>query len=245
MPGQTAAIACCVAVGVSACGGGGGGDDELVVFAAASLREAMADIGDAFERSRGDVDVLVSSAGSSSLREQILDGAPAAVFASANDVTMSQVVDAGETSSTPVVFATNALVLAVPAGNPGGITDVADLERDDLFIGLCAADVPCGDLARQVLDASDVDAAVDTDEPDVRALLTKLDAAELDAGIVYATDVLSVNGSVEAVATFDVLVEYPIAALRSGDPDLRTEFVGFAQSAEARTILERHGFGVP
>ena len=236
------------AASVLAACGGDGGRDELVVFAAASLGDAIDEIGAAFESTRDDVDVVVSTAGSSSLREQILDGAPAAVFASANDATMSAVVDAGETSSAPFVFATNELALAVPADNPGNVAGLDDLERSDLFVGVCAAEVPCGDFARELLAAEGVDARVDTDEPDVRALLTKLQAGELDAGIVYATDVEATGGDVIAIdvePASEVIVEYPIAALRDGDPDLRTAFVDFVQSPQARTILQQHGFGTP
>ncbi len=238
---------CAVGALLSGCGADGG-RDELVVFAAASLGDAIDEIAVAFEAARDDVEVTLSTAGSSALREQILDGAPAAVFASANEDTMAAVVDAGETSTTPTVFATNELALAVPSANPGDVTALDDLERDELFVGVCAVGVPCGDFARQLLSAAGVDASIDTDEPDVRALLTKLDAEELDAGIVYATDVQAADGAVVAIDVddaSDVVVEYPIAALRHGDPELRAAFVDFVLGPQAQEILVRHGFGTP
>lgn len=224
-------------------------DGELLVSAAASLTDVLFEIETAFETTYPDVDVVLNLAGSSALREQIREGAPADVFASANMSNMQQLVDAGEVAGEPVIFAMNSLEIAVPAGNPAGVTGLADLGREELLIGLCAEAVPCGDFARLVLDNAGVAPAIDTNEPDVRALLTKLELGELDAGITYVTDVAAAAGQVEGVAIPDadnVIAEYPIAALANApNPAAAAVFVDFVLSADGRAILSSYGFGLP
>ena len=168
---------------LAACGGssgdaapagdeGDGPEGAVTVFAAASLTDAFADVAAAFEDEHPGVTVELSFAGSPSLREQVLEGAPADVVATADEGVMADLVDEGAVGE-PVAFATNRLQLAVPAGNPAGVGGLDDLGRGDLVIGLCAAGVPCGDLARRVLDGAGVEPAPDTEEPNVRALLAK------------------------------------------------------------------------
>lgn len=223
-------------------------DGAVVVFAAASLSDAFADLEAAFEDENPDADVQLNVSGSAALREQILEGAPADVFASADERIMSQLVDAGEVASEPETFARNRLEIAVPAANPGGVTSLEDLAEDDLLIGLCAAAVPCGDFARQALSSADVTASVDTNEPDVRALLTKIAADELDAGIVYVTDVAAASGLVEGIEIppeLNVEAAYPIADLaRSSNPAGARAFIDFVLSS-GQPILARRGFSAP
>lgn len=234
-------------VALAACGS----DDpegELLVSSAASLTDAFAEVETAFEAANPNVDVILNLGGSSSLREQILGGAPADVFASANTTNMDQVVDGGEADG-PEIFVRNLLQIAVPAGNPAGISGLEDFANDALLIGLCAQDVPCGDFARTVLENAGVTAAIDTNEPDVRALLTKIELGELDAGITYVTDVASTGGAVEGVDIPDdvnVTAEYPIAALANApNPDSAAAFVAFVLSDEGQAILNSYGFSSP
>lgn len=232
-----------------ACGTSSSVDKEQVlVFAAASLTDAFEEIATTFEAASPEFDVQLNLAGSSSLREQILEGAPADVFASANTSNMDQVIEAGE-ASTSATLATNLLQIAVPAGNPAGVTGLADFAREDLLIGLCAEGVPCGDFGRQALANANVTAEVDTNEPDVRALLVKIEAGELDAGIVYITDVLAAGDRVEGVdipSDWNVVATYPIASLTNApNPDGAAAFVAFTVSDEARAILARYGFSLP
>ena len=221
--------------------------DTVLVMAAASLTDAFAEIEAAFEAANPEIDVQLNVAGSAALREQILQGAPADVFASASESTMQAVVQAGD-AITPTTFAANELIIAVPIGNPAGIESVADLEDPDLYVGLCAARVPCGDFARQALDQLGVVASIDTNEGDVRALLTKIEAGELDAGIVYATDVAA-SARTEGIAlpeTVDVAIDYPIAVLsESPNPGGASAFVDFVVSTNGQRILAAHGFGSP
>ncbi len=221
---------------------------ELLVSAAASLTDAFGDLEAAFEEAHPDVDIMLNLGASSALREQILEGAPADVFASANASNMDQVVEADEASESKV-FATNRLQIAVPPGNPGGLAGLDDFADEALLIGLCEEEVPCGDFGRQALENAGVTPSIDTNEPDVRALLTKIEADELDAGIVYVTDVASTDGGVEGIDIPDelnVLAEYPIAALSSApNPDAAAAFVAFVLSEEGQAILAEYGFGAP
>lgn len=224
------------------------GGSTVTVFAAASLTDAFVEIADAYEAANPGVSVELNFGGSSSLREQILQGAPADVFASANESNVDELVDAGELDPANI-FATNRLQIVVPAGNPAGITGLDDFADDDLLIGLCAEEVPCGDFGRQALDAAGVTPSQDTDEPDVRALLTKVEAGELDAGLVYVTDVISAGDGVEGIdlpPEVDVVATYPIGVVTSADDrEDASAFLEFVLGDEARSILGEHGFGPP
>ena len=225
---------------------GGQSSDTVLVMAASSLTDAFSEIEIAFEDANPGLDVQLNLAGSASLREQILQGAPADVFASANTAIMQVLVDAGA-AQTPVPFAGNSLQIAVPAGNPGGVTGLSDLAKPDLLIGLCGEQVPCGQFARQALDQAGVDASIDTNEGDVRSLVTKLEAGELDAGIVYATDVLSSSEleGIDLPSSVNVSISYPIADLTNANAAAADAFVQFVLSADGQAILRDHGFAAP
>jgi len=139
--------------------------------------------------------------------------------------------------------------IAVPVGNPGAVAGLDDFGIDRLLIGLCAVGVPCGDAARTVLASAGVGPAVDTNESNVRALLTKIGAGELDAGLVYVTDVVAAADEVVGIAIpaeLNVVGEYPIAVLSGGANQSGAEhFVSFVHSTEGRAILADHGFGSP
>lgn len=245
-----AAAALVIAACTSEAPGGSHLEGELLVSAAASLTDAFGELEAAFEDANPDIDVILNFGPSSGLREQILEGAPADVFASANRSNMDQVIEAGEAEGSQV-FARNVLQIAVPAGNPAGITGLADFARPELLIGLCAEEVPCGDFARQALDNANVTPDLDTNEPDVRALLTKVASGELDAGIVYATDVMApdftedVEG-IDIPADINVIADYPIAALANApNPDAAAAFVAFVLSDVGQAILNEYGFSSP
>jgi molybdate transport system substrate-binding protein len=245
----------------AACGGGGDDDDSaaptgsaeaeeptgsITVFAAASLSDAFGEMASTFEEENPGTTVELNFGASSALREQILAGAPADVFASANTSNMDQLVDADAVEGEPEMFAKNELEIAVPAGNPGDVHGLDAFGHADLDIGLCAEEVPCGQFGREALASAGVTPAQDTDEPDVRSLLTKVEAGDLDAGLVYHTDVLAAGDEVEGVQVpdeFNVIAEYPLAALSaSGHAELATAFVEFVLSDEGQDILESYGF---
>jgi molybdate transport system substrate-binding protein len=223
-------------------------EGTVTVFAAASLTDAFDEIDAAFEEANPDVTVEVNYGASSALREQILAGAPADVFASANTSNMDQVVDGGAAED-PTNFVTNLLEIAVAAGNDAGVAGLDDFADADLLIGLCAEEVPCGEFGREALANAGVTPSIDTNEPDVRSLLTKIEAGELDAGIVYVTDVTSAGDAVEGIAIPDgdnVTATYPIAALTDApNGDVADAFVEFVLSDEGQEILRSYGFGAP
>lgn len=246
------AAAVAAAVAASACGGGGPGEEadrELVVSAAASLTDAFGAVERSFEAAHPGVDVQLNLAGSSTLRVQILEGAPVDVYASADTANMARVEAAGELAGEPRIFARNRLQIAVPAGNPAGIGGLEAFADEERLLGLCAEEVPCGALAREALRKAGVRPAVDTREPDVRALLTKIEAGELDAGLVYRTDVASAPEAVEGIELPEearVVAAYPIASLhRSAHPDAAERFVDFVLSEEGQAVLAGFGFVPP
>ncbi len=237
------------ACGPSTPDAGGATTGTILVFGAASLTDAFGLIEIAFEAANPGADVVLNLAGSSTLREQVLAGAPGDVFASANAATVADLEAAGALSRPPVAFATNRLQIAVPPGNPAGVAGLADLADDALFVGLCAQGVPCGDLARETFARAGVVPAIDSNEPHVRALLTKVETGELDAAVTYVTDVAAAGDRVEGVPIppdLNVTTTYPIAVLREAPNPLGAgAFVDFVTSSEARTILRDLGFGPP
>jgi molybdate transport system substrate-binding protein len=162
---------------------------------------------------------------------------------------MDQVAEAEEVAGEAEIFVTNSLQIAVPAGNPAGVVSLDDFANEELLIGLCAEDVPCGEFGREALASAGVTPSIDTNEPDVRALLTKIEAGELDAGITYITDVMSTGGTVEGIdipEENNVVAEYPIAALASApNPEAAAAFVEFVLSDRGQAILTSYGFSSP
>jgi len=234
-----------VALVVASCGGADR-QAEIRVSAASSLSDAFVDLEVAYEEANPGIDVVLNLGGSSLLREQIIAGAPIDVFASASVAIMDDVKAAGFAGDVGV-FAKNRIEIAVPPGNPAGITGLEDFARADLFLGLCAAEVPCGRLALQALQEAGVDPKPDTNEPNVRSLLTKIEAGELDAGIVYLTDVIA--GDVDGIvipADVEISARYPVGQIvESPNPSGGAEFMAFLFSDEARQILLAHGFEGP
>ena len=218
----------------------------LTVFAAASLTDSFQQLGDQFQATHPGVRVEFNFAASSALREQIIGGAPADVFASANESNMAQVVDAGLATG-PTPFVTNDLQIAVPPDNPGQVAGLSDFGKADLLIGLCAEEVPCGQFGREALTKAGVTPSIDTNEPDVRSLLTKVENGDLDAGIVYHTDVLAAGDAVRGIVIpndQNVVATYPIAALSDSDhTDLAAAFVEYVRSPAGPQVLESFGFG--
>jgi molybdate transport system substrate-binding protein len=220
----------------------------LTVFAAASLTEAFDELSMRFEARHPHIEVVVNSGGSGALAQQIVAGAPADVFASAAEPPMQQVMDAG-LAEAPIDFATNTLELVVPAGNPAGVTGLDDLGRPELRVALCDPSVPCGAAAATLLERAGVAAAPDTLESDVKAVLTKVMLGEVDAALVYRTDVIAVGDAVERIevpGAASVVNHYPIAAMTdAASPDAAADFVAFATGIEGRAVLDAAGFGAP
>ncbi len=218
--------------------------ETLTVYAAASLKAAFDEAAEAFEAENAGIDVLpITYDGSSTLATQIIEGAPVDVFASADERNMQKVVDEGLASG-PAAFATNTLVVAVPAGNPGRVETLADLAR--VTTVLCAPEVPCGGASERLLAAAGVEVTPASLEQNVTAVLAKVSANEADAGLVYATDVQG-DDTVESFVpegADQVVNVYPVVALDdAASPDAAKAFVAFLLGEQGQAILAKHGFG--
>ena len=180
---------------------------------------------------------------------QIVQGAPADVFASADDDNMTKLVGAGESAGEPVTIAKNTFAMLVERGNPLGITSVADLARPDLIVVLCAPTVPCGKAAAKILDNANVTVSPKSLEDKVKGVVTKVRAGEADAGIVFATDVAAAGDAAQGVAIpakINELSNYPIVVTKSaGNPDAARAFVEFVAGPAGQAILDKHGFLAP
>jgi molybdate transport system substrate-binding protein len=226
---------------------GGTGAKTVTVFAAASMKTTFTTLGKTFEGSHPGVSVTFNFAGSQALAEQITQGAPADVFASANDANMKVVTDAGLASGSPKLYATNHLAIAVPPDNPAKITTFSDLARPGIKLVVCAADVPCGSATVKVERATGVELSPVSEEQSVADVLAKVQAGEADAGLVYATDVLSAGKTVTGVdfpESGKAINNNSIVALTHGPQSgLGQEFVNLVLSSEGRTVLADAGFG--
>jgi molybdate transport system substrate-binding protein len=215
------------------------------VFAAASLTGTFTQLGKDFETAHPGVKVTFNFAGSSALAQQINQGAPADVFASAAPKNMDQVTD----KNAPTTFVTNTLEIAVPKGNPGKITGLQDFADKDKKIALCAVQVPCGAAADKVFKAAGITPQPDSLEQDVKAVLTKVGLGEVDAGLVYKTDVLSAKDKVEGIEFPEAdkaINEYPIATLtKAPNPDGAKAFVAYVLSDQGKSVLGAAGFNIP
>jgi molybdate transport system substrate-binding protein len=220
---------------------------SITVDAAASLNRVLPALARSFERQHPGATVTFNFGGSSALAASIVSGAPVDVFAAASTTTMRTVQDAGLTAGEPVVVARNRLEIAVPPGNPGRITGLADFADPARTIVVCDAAVPCGAAAKQVFALAEVDARPDSYEPDVTSVLTKVEGNEADAGLVYATDVRAAGSRVEGIP-FDeasrAVTDYPIAALKgSANAALAKAWVAYVRSHERD--LQSAGFLAP
>ena len=234
-------------------GGSAGGQQklsgEVVVFAASSLTEAFGKLGREFEAAHPGVHMKFSFAGSSELAPQITSGAPADVFASASPTSMDDVVKASATASKPVLFARNRLEIAVPPDNPGDVKGLGDFARPDLKIAVCAPEVPCGEAAQEIFDIGHVKAKPDTLEQEVKGVLTKVELGEVDAGLVYQSDVQVAGDKVQGInfpEAAKAINDYPIATLADApNPDAARAWVQFVLSPHGQQTLENFGFQLP
>jgi len=221
----------------------------ITVFAASSLTDAFGRVGDQLTSRYPGAHISFNFGSSSTLATQIVNGAPADVFASADDVNMRKVTAAGLVDGSATVFATNRLQIAVAPGNPKGIASLADLARRDLVVVLAAPSVPAGTYALEALDKAGVTLVPASQELDVRAVLNKVALGEADAGIVYVTDVMSAARRVTGVDIPEgqqVVARYPVVTLRdSRNQRLSSLFVGFLLGSDGQRVLDSFGFARP
>jgi molybdate transport system substrate-binding protein len=244
---RRAAALLALSLAVASCGGGDGGDeadglDGLTVFAAASLTEAFTELAP---------DVTFNFAGSDELATQIREGAPADVYAAAGPRYPDELHAAGLVDE-PRVFATNRLVLIVPADNPAGIASVDDLASTGARLVVGAEGVPVGDYTRAALErmgATDALEKVVSNEEDVKGVVGKVVAGAADAGFVYVTDAAAAGDDVRAIELPEeaqAVAAYPIAVVAGSERRAAAAaFVDLVLGPEGRRALAEAGFGPP
>jgi molybdate transport system substrate-binding protein len=232
---------------------------DVNVFAAASLTEAFTVLGKVLEERNPQVRVKFTFGGSQRLATQIEQGAQADVFASADPRWMTHLQQRGLLAGTPREFARNRLVIIVPLTNPGRITQLQDLARPGVKFVMAADAVPAGHYMRAVLAklnqapgfgreyASNVLRNVVSEEDDVKAVVTKVQLGEADAGAVYRSDVTNVvSGRVQILPIpdqYNVVANYPIAIVKGGQsPTGASQFVGLVLSFLGQQMLLGYNF---
>lgn len=230
----------------------------LNVFAAASLTESFNEIATKYERAHTNFKITLNFNGSQILEQQIADGAPADIFASADMTNMQKASTAGLVDASEV-FAKNKLVVIIPANNPGNISSLHDLARKGVKIDIGASSVPAGKYSLQVLDnmarapsygpgyENAVKANFVSQETNVKAVVEKVQLGEVDAGFVYRTDVTSAVSSkvkiIDIPDNFNVIAQYPIAVTRnSAHAGEAQAFVQYILSADGQGVLEQFHF---
>jgi molybdate transport system substrate-binding protein len=250
-----------VAVLLAGCGGSSGGhrsaasssgdrlSGTLTVFAAASLTGVFTDLGNRLKVDNPGLSVRFNFAGSPALAAQLTQGAPADVFASANEAQMKVVTDARLQAQDPAIFTENVLEIAVPKNNPGHVTGLADFAKPELTLAICAPEVPCGAAATKVFQASGIKAVPDTEEEDVKAAVTKVQLGEVDAALVYATDVQAAGSAVKGIPfpeAEQAVNKYPICSLKAApNPKAARAFLDLVRSAAGQKTLTAAGFRTP
>jgi molybdate transport system substrate-binding protein len=220
----------------------------ITVFAAASLTEAFTQLGKQFEAAHKGDTVKFSFGPSSGLATQITSGAPADVFASASPGTMQDVVSAGDASS-PENFAKNTAEVAVPPNNPAKVKSVNDLAKKSVKVALCQPQVPCGEVAAEVFKNVGITVKPVTLQPDVKSVLTQVETGNVDAGMVYVTDVMAAGSKVVGVAvpaSDNASTLYPIATIKGSKHQSEAQaFMNYVLSPTGQQVLTAAGFQQP
>jgi molybdate transport system substrate-binding protein len=220
----------------------------ITVFAAASLMDTFTQIGKQFEAAHKGDTVKFSFGPSSGLSTQITSGAPADVFASAAPAPMDTVVKAGDASS-PQDFAKNSMEVAVPPSNPAKVTSVNDLAKPSVKVAVCQAQVPCGVVAAEVFKNAGITVKPVTEATDVSSVVTAVETGNVDAGMVYVTNVLSEGSKLKGIpipANENASTLYPIATIKGSKHEaIAKEFVDYVLSSAGRQVLTAAGFAKP
>ena len=220
----------------------------ITVFAAASLTGTFTQLGTQFESAHPGDTVKFSFGPSSGLATQITSGAPADVFASAAPGNMQDVVSAGDASN-PQDFAKNTMEVAVPPNNPAKVKSVNDLAKKSIKVAVCQPQVPCGVVAAEVFKNVGITVKPVTLQPDVKSVLTQVETGNVDAGMVYVTDVMVAGSKVKGVtipANDNATTLYPIATITSSkERSIADAFVAYVLSPAGQSVLTAAGFEKP
>ena len=222
-----------------------GAEQRLTVLAAASLTETFTELARELEAENPGVEVTLAFDSSATLAQQALEGAPADLLATADTRTIESAADA--LAAAPEVFATNMLVLVVPAGNPAGIESVDDLAGATYVA--CVETAPCGASWSSLADQQGIEAEPASLEVDVKAVLARVVADEVDAGVVYASDAVAAGDAVETLdlpGSEEQVTSYALGLLeQSSEPALAQDFADLVLGETGRGVLTDAGFGVP
>jgi molybdate transport system substrate-binding protein len=218
----------------------------VTVFAGSSLTESFRKIAENLTKANPDARFTFNFGSSSTLATQITNGAPADVFASADEANMQKIVGASLASGVPIPFATNRLEIAVAPGNPKRVAGLADLGRPGVVVVLAAPTVPAGRYAGEALAKAGVITKPVSQEVDVRGVLNKVSLGEADAGIVYVTDVKAAGQRVTGVPIpepHQVVARYLVAMVKdSKNAALAHRFIEYLVSPDGQAILAEFGF---
>jgi len=226
-----------------------GAHGTVVVFAAASLKNTFTTLATTFQKAHPGVKIVPSFGGSDTLAAQIVAGSPVDVFAAASAATMATVTNAHDALTTPTVFAKNSLEIAVAPTNPLQVAGLADLTKTSVKVAVCAPTVPCGAAAAKAFASANLTPHTVTQEQDVTSVLTKVELGEVDAGVVYQTDVKSAGAKVLGVnfaEAANAINSYPIAVVTTGkNPTAAQAFIDYVQSSDGMAVLQAAGFQQP
>ena len=242
------------------CGGSAspevGEESSLTVYAASSLTDAFGELKANFEEENPGSEVRLNFAGSSTLLTQLEQGAPADVFASADEAKMNNAVSDG-LAQAPHTFASNRLTIIVPAGNPAGIQSYRDLANPDITFVLAQDEVPVAQYAKESLTKANVVygtnfservlSNVASREADVKAAANRVAVGDADATIVYTSDATpDLRERVETIEIpeeLNVVASYPIAVIEDAQsPELGQGWVDLVLSDEGQRVMEKWGF---
>jgi molybdate transport system substrate-binding protein len=220
----------------------------ITVFAAASLMGTFTQLGQQFDAAHPGDTVKFSFGPSSGLATQITSGAPADVFASAAPKNMDTVVSAGDASGAQD-FAKNTAEVAVPPNNPGHVASVNDLAKSSVKVALCQPQVPCGVVAGEVFKNLGITVKAATLQPDVKSVLSQVELGNVDAGVVYVTDVMAAGAKVKGIViptSDNASTLYPIATISSSKhKSIAQAFVAYVLSPAGQKVLAAAGFQKP
>jgi molybdate transport system substrate-binding protein len=254
-----AALVALLGLALAACGGSGSSGQAapssgqaapqtLTVSAAASLTEVYQQLAQQFQAANPGTTVKFNFGGSDQLAQQVVQGAPADVLATASSKTMQTAVQAGKIQGDPIIYATNKLQIAVAPDNPEQIAQLADLDKPGVTSVVCAPAVPCGAAAVAAEKAANVTLKPVSEEQDVKGVLTRVETGNADGGLVYVTDVKSAQGKVAGVdfpqaTARGVTQSYPIGVV-TGSPNaqLAQSWVSFVTGPEGKAALQQAGF---